>query len=172
MSWTIEIPHRSRDESLVDTAANVRHLPADDRGVMREIVLGARLDGLRTAGELLDHVAGLEPHERRAMLDRARADCGLASTSEVDARRRAEGPHFVHIDHRPTTLHVSEGGAIVERYADEEEIAALDERRRAAEREARESNRASDVAAHAEHERARREQLDRELPPHLRRLPA
>jgi hypothetical protein len=43
---------------------------------------------LQTAGELLDHLAALEPHERRGLLDQARAHAGLESTAAIDARER------------------------------------------------------------------------------------
>lgn len=51
------------------------------------------MDGTATtAGELLDHLDALDPAARRAMLDRARADCGMDSTGAVEARERAAQP--------------------------------------------------------------------------------
>ena len=88
MSWEIRIPHRFRDESFVDAASHARHLEGDDRAVTRQLVLNAAVDGMRTAGELLDHLDSLEPHERRALLDKARAEVGLVSTEMADARER------------------------------------------------------------------------------------
>lgn len=92
MTWAISIPHRSRDESLVDVAAHARHLGLDeDRTTVRQLVIQARLDGVATtAGELIDHIAGLEPHERLAMLDRARVEAGLPSVEDVEFRRGVE----------------------------------------------------------------------------------
>jgi hypothetical protein len=58
--WTIRVPHRTREDSLVDVAGLARTLP-DDRAVARQLAINARLDGLRTAGELIDRLDGLEP---------------------------------------------------------------------------------------------------------------
>ena len=88
MSWQISIPYQHRDERLVDTASHCRRLGGDDRAVARSIVLDAAMNGMRTASDLLDHLDSLEPHERRALLDQARADVGLESTEAADARER------------------------------------------------------------------------------------
>ena len=87
--WALHVPHRDRDESLVDVASHCRTLEADDRVVSRTIVLDAAINGMRTAGELLDHLERLEPHERRALLDRARVESGLAPTADVEAVERS-----------------------------------------------------------------------------------
>ena len=87
--FTISVPHRSADEGLVDVAAHARRL-GEDGPVMRELVISARLDGIAaTAGQLIAHLEGLKPHERRAMLDQARAEVGLPSTADVEAVERA-----------------------------------------------------------------------------------
>ena len=93
--WNIQIPHRDPGDSLVEVAGLARHLDGDDRLVARAIALGARLDGLATAGELIDRIGALEPQERRKMLDHARAEVGLPSTAEVDAAQRATQPLIV-----------------------------------------------------------------------------
>ena len=93
MTWSISIPHRSRQDSLVDVAAHCRHLPGqdEDRAAARQLVISARLDhGFTSAGELLDHVEALEPAQRRQLLDRARSEVGLPSTETVDAMRRIQ----------------------------------------------------------------------------------
>jgi hypothetical protein len=85
VNFTIQIPHRSRDESLVDVAGYTRVLGQDGPAI-RELVIAARLDGAAaSAGELIDHLDGLEPYERRQLLDKARASVGLPSTAEVEA---------------------------------------------------------------------------------------
>ena len=89
-TWAISVPHRGRDESLIDTASNCRHLPEGERDVARQIVFDAMQDGVRTAGGLLDRLDSLEPAERRQLLDHARQECGLPSIADVDARARAE----------------------------------------------------------------------------------
>jgi hypothetical protein len=87
--WQIRLPYRYRDESYVDVASNARALEGDESQVVRQLVISARLDGVaETAGELLDYIDGLEPPERRELLDRARVDCGLPTTAEVDAHRQ------------------------------------------------------------------------------------
>jgi hypothetical protein len=88
--WAIRVPHRARDERLVDVASHCRHLEGDERDVMREIVIEAMTGGMRTAGELLAYVGALEPGERRALLNQARAACDLPPTSEVEALERME----------------------------------------------------------------------------------
>ena len=89
MSRAIHIPHRDRDESLIDVAGHARMLDAEDRDVTRQVVLDARLAGDRTAGDLIDRLAAMEPVERRQMLDIARVECGLEPTAAVDARERS-----------------------------------------------------------------------------------
>ena len=85
MNWALHVPHRDRDEPLTAVAAHARHLDGDDRAVARRIAIAAQLDGMRSAGELIDHLAELSPGERRGILDRARAEVGLPSTAEVEA---------------------------------------------------------------------------------------
>ena len=89
-AWEIRVPHRGRDESLIDTASNARHLPEGERDVAREIVFSAMFDGLSTAGQLLDRLDRLEPAQRRQLLDHARQECGLESIADVEAGMRAE----------------------------------------------------------------------------------
>jgi hypothetical protein len=165
--WSIHVPHRTRDDSLVDVAGLARALPADERAVTRQVAINARLDGLATAGDLLDRLQELNPAERRALLDTARAQCGLLPTHEVDVRRGA-ALRTLAPDSRPMQMVRTEGGALVERYGDTGTTAELDERRRAVERQAREAERAIDAAHQFAHRQALDERLMRELPPHLR----
>ena len=95
MTWQIRVPHRDPGDSLVEVAGLARHLDGDDRLVAREVALGARLDGLATAGELLDRLERLEPNERRAMLDQARQACGLPSTADAEQQQ-----HVATLIHR------------------------------------------------------------------------
>jgi len=88
--WTIKLPHRHRDEPLSVTAGHCRRLPAEDRETARAIVIDAATGGLRTAGQLIDRLQGMDAHERRALLDRARAEVGLEPTADVDARLQFE----------------------------------------------------------------------------------
>jgi hypothetical protein len=132
MSWTLRIPFRSRDESLVDVASYARTLGQDDARVVRQIVLQAYTDRVaKSAGELLDHLDGLDPHQRRAMLDSARQACGLPSTDEIDTEN---GAHLVRVgrNRRPMRLEHREGGAIVEVYEDDAVVIETAERTRIA----------------------------------------
>lgn len=71
---------------------------------------------------------------------------------------------------RTMTIVRTEGGALVERFEDEQVGVAEQERRLVAARQAREAERAPEAEAVHRHEQALREQLRRELPEHLRRL--
>lgn len=88
-NWALQIPHRDRGESLIDVASHCRRLDGDDRAVARTIVLDAAVDGLRTAGDLLDRLEGMTAGERRDLLDRARVESGLPPTADVEAVERS-----------------------------------------------------------------------------------
>lgn len=88
MSWKITIPHRFRDEGLVDVASHCRKLEDDDARVTRQIVFKAMERGVRTAGELLDELKDLAPGARRALLDQARVAAGLLDIETVEPRQR------------------------------------------------------------------------------------
>jgi hypothetical protein len=46
VSWAIQIPHRSREESLVEVAGYARHLARpEDCEVVRQLVIQACVDG-------------------------------------------------------------------------------------------------------------------------------
>ncbi len=91
MTWKISIPHRFRDESLIDAASHCRKLGQDDdRQVARQIVFKAMERGLRTAGDLLDELEKLAPDARRRLLDQARAAVGLPDTATIEARQRVQ----------------------------------------------------------------------------------
>lgn len=186
----------------------------------RQIVLDAMVRGHRTAGQLIDELAGMTPAQRRGLLDDARIECGLPTTKDVDGRARytaanqaaqaqvaAENPwqlcheptcnavpvnrlgvpipvavkrwycaQHAHLasadDLKPTgpRLAISPGGAIVD--LNDAEIDAARERNAQATRDSQQAAReAATAAAIQEHdglEQARREQLQRELPEHLR----
>jgi hypothetical protein len=89
VTWQIQIPYRSLSDSLVEVGGHCRHLHGEDRDVTRALVLRAKVDGIAdTAAELVDFLDALEPHERRAFLDRARAECGLPTATQIDADNR------------------------------------------------------------------------------------
>ena len=185
MTWSISVPHRSRQDSLVDVAALVRHAPGrdEDRSALRQLVIQAQIDGVASsAGELIDHLASLTPGQRRAMLDAARSEIGLQSTEMVDARARLttgvtpqgelrlgrdgmwrevtpEPRWAIGSSGQPVNLDVAEAEAARHRTSDES-------RRRQQEAEA--VQRQAEVDALREHARARRAQIERELPPQMR----
>jgi hypothetical protein len=90
MSWELRVPFRDRSEPLdVDAFADLPgYLDSADRGVVRHVLIGARLRGARTVGDLLDDLAGASPERRRELLDEARVEAGLPTTEEVDAEER------------------------------------------------------------------------------------
>jgi hypothetical protein len=90
VSWTIRIPYRDRSEPLdADAFTDLPgYLDSADRGVLRHVLIGARLRGARTVGDLLDELAGASPQRRRELLDEARVEAGLPTTEEVDAEAR------------------------------------------------------------------------------------
>ena len=185
MTWQIRVPFRSRQDSLVDVAALVRHVPGqdEDRSALRQLVIQAQIDGVAaSAGELIDHIDALEPTERRAMLDAARAGVGLESTEMVDARERlrsgvtARGELRLDRDGmwreatpeprwgigpsgRPVDLNVAEAEAARQRASDQ----SLRHQR-----EAQTAEREAEADVLREHERARRAQVERELPGQMR----
>jgi hypothetical protein len=93
MTWQVHVPHHSRaDNLLVVVPSLANELPnPEDRDTARWLAVGAYQDlGLRTAGQLLDHLENCTPDERRELLDKARREAGLPDTETVDAQRRYE----------------------------------------------------------------------------------
>jgi hypothetical protein len=98
VTWALRIPYQHRDESLIDTASHARHLPAgDDRDIARQIIFKAMERGARTAADLLDELAAMEPGERRALMDQARVAVGLPDTDTIEARQRVHGINRVEL---------------------------------------------------------------------------
>ena len=58
--------------------------------VLRELVLEAAIAGDKTAGDLFDRLARIDPTDRRRLLDTMRERAGLESTADVEAHRRFE----------------------------------------------------------------------------------
>jgi hypothetical protein len=128
--WQLQIPFRSRSDTLADVAEAARELPqGESRDVARQIALGALVDGTATsAGELLDQIEKATPEQRRKMLDDARVKAGLPTTATVEAHRRVEmASHAGRIkaatDHRPIRLGYSESGAIIDLNERDDDIA-------------------------------------------------
>ncbi len=187
MTWSISIPHRSRRDSLVDVAALVRHVPGqdEDRNALRQLVIQAQVDSVASsAGELIDHLESLTPGQRRAMLDAARAACGLQSIEMADARERLTSGVTTRGELRldrdgmwreatpeprwaigpagqPVDLNVAEAEA-ARQHASDESLRH--------QREAQAVERQADAEALREHERALRDQARRELPEQMRNL--
>jgi hypothetical protein len=88
MTWSLQIPHRSRADSIADLGSNARALKSDDRAVVRTLALLAGSCGMRTVGEVLDVLKDLEHDQRRIALDRLRTKSGLATATAVDTERR------------------------------------------------------------------------------------
>ena len=90
MSWEITLLVRDRDEPLVDVAYSARGIEDPEAAaVARTVAIQAETEGaLRTAGELIDHLEGMTPPQRRTVLDRARVENGLDTVADAMARRR------------------------------------------------------------------------------------
>jgi hypothetical protein len=77
--WRIQIPHRALDEPL--DARSIEELsralpPGEERLVVRQLLLDARLRGVESVGRLLADVEQSGPTQRRRLLDQARAGSG------------------------------------------------------------------------------------------------
>jgi hypothetical protein len=90
VSWEIRIPYRSREDSLAEVGFAARQLDAEERAIVRALVLQAALGGCRTAGDLLDRVGHATVAERRLIYDDAREAAGLERSQDIDDRERFE----------------------------------------------------------------------------------
>jgi hypothetical protein len=105
-AWKIRLAIPSRDANLVAVARAARDIEdPEDRAVATTIADDAALyGGMRTAGELLDHLAQMTRPERRELHNRARVENGLPTVedaiahqgfeqaNEIARRRAAAGP--------------------------------------------------------------------------------
>jgi hypothetical protein len=89
MSWTLQIPYRSREDPLVTVVDAARELPTDEeRAVVRQLVLGEIVGGsATTAGDLLDKIEKASLPARRKMLDDARVGAGCRPPGMSSSRR-------------------------------------------------------------------------------------
>jgi hypothetical protein len=151
-----------------------RALPEAERAVTRQLAHDFLLDGIATVGDAIAAVQSAGQAARRALLDRARQRAGLPPTAEVDARERVEAASRSALLHRAATTgrparlaYCPSGAGFIDLDEQEAEAARAEEeeRSRRARREAREAERRVEAAELAEHERAWRERLRRELPP-------
>ena len=85
----LRLAFRDRADSLSAVADAANALSPDEARVQRQLVLDAAMDGVATAGDLLDHLERLAPAERRALLDRTRVRAGLPPLREA---RKTEVP--------------------------------------------------------------------------------
>lgn len=90
-SWEIRLPIRDRDAPIGEVALDAHVLEdPEERATIRELTLGAVLAGDKTAGDLLDRLAGAGVGGRRQMLDAAREAAGLKSATDIDDAERFE----------------------------------------------------------------------------------
>jgi hypothetical protein len=88
MTWTIEIPHRTRRDTIADLGSHARALAsADDRAVIRQLALVAGECGMLQVGEVIDTVKDLDAGQRRVALDTLRRKAGLPAIAEVEHAR-------------------------------------------------------------------------------------
>lgn len=91
MSWSIDVPHRGRDQTVIDALFDVRYVEdPESRAVTRALLEEAAESGTRSIGEFLDRIDRLDDAGRRRLLDEGRAACGLESTADVAARGEFE----------------------------------------------------------------------------------
>ena len=119
MSWTLAVPHRSRADGLADIAAAEGALAdREDRLVLRELIIEAAGNGVKTAGDLIDRLERTDPAARRALLDEMRTRAGLETTADIEAHRRYEAanhPAVLSAKRRQrATLEMGAGGGFVE----------------------------------------------------------
>jgi hypothetical protein len=86
-TWSIKVPHRTREDTLIDVAASATSLADDDRRVTQHIVLEAQVAGDRSAGDLLDRLGAMSREARRQVLDDAREASGLPRSEDLDRRQ-------------------------------------------------------------------------------------
>jgi hypothetical protein len=88
----IQIPHRHRDDRVLDVVDCARELGMDgeDLAVTEAIAFDALERGLLRVGDLLDHVENLGPDDRRRLLDRARLGAGLKTVEATEGESRYE----------------------------------------------------------------------------------
>jgi hypothetical protein len=85
----IRVPYRDRDDSLADLGDLARAMPAEDRAVVRGLVLEAAESGMSTAGQVIDALEGMSVDERRRLRDRARERAGMPAEA---AARNVSAP--------------------------------------------------------------------------------
>jgi hypothetical protein len=173
VTWSIQIPFRSRSDSLSSVAEAAHVLPADEARVVRAIVLDEIVGGTATtAGELLDKLKQASPGERRELLDAARVNAGLPETETVEARRKVEAASSAALvkmggNPGPLRLAIRPGGAIVD--LDEQEADAArarheeESRRRVLEEQ--QGERAVEAEAARVNREAREAEVRRLVPP-------
>jgi hypothetical protein len=91
MTWSIQIPYQSRDQTIADALASGVDR-AIERGEDRDVVsmLLLQASEFRNMGALIDHVESLDADGRRQLLDRARKDAGLEASEDIDSRENFE----------------------------------------------------------------------------------
>jgi hypothetical protein len=91
VSWRITFAHRGADQRLIDTLADQRVLPTEERKIARGILFDlATTPGIDTVGDAFDRLERMDSSERRRLLNEARIEAGLATTEEVEAQQRFE----------------------------------------------------------------------------------
>jgi hypothetical protein len=83
--WSINLPVRDRHAPITDIGGDARALddPAE-RAMVRQLVLGAMLEGDTTSGDLLDRLEAADPTARRKLFDDAREAAGRERSEDID----------------------------------------------------------------------------------------
>ncbi|MEK6251851.1 MAG: hypothetical protein AABM43_07890 [Actinomycetota bacterium] len=89
--WTLQIPHRSRSDSITAAMSAAHALPPEERAVARNVLTELATEhGCRSAADALDMIEGASPEARRELLDRARVEAGLPTTEVADSQAEYE----------------------------------------------------------------------------------
>jgi hypothetical protein len=176
--WQLKVPHRDLDEPL--DAKSIWELPdalddPEDRKVCRELLASCHRVGMKTIGQVIWGLEGLSTLQRRQLLDRLRGSAGFKTASQIDHERHFElvndaARRKASTETRPLRLAFSPSGAIIDLNERDDDAAREreNEKRRKAEREARDAERAIEAETARIRRAAQEAELHDLLPPGVR----
>jgi hypothetical protein len=124
--WWIHIPYRGRDQSLSDLGFDANSLSdPEERATIIALIGRTQLETrVKTAGELIDSIEGLDRAGRRRLLDDCREAAGLPSASDLDALAEFELAQHVARTRTPSTAPPRLNGVGAIEIIDPDEVAA------------------------------------------------
>jgi hypothetical protein len=86
MSWQIPLAHQGRSQTLSEAleCGVDRAFEGEEHRVFIQLLLSPPVPGLRTMGELEDHLEGLDQDSFKALVDRLRTSAGLPSATQLE----------------------------------------------------------------------------------------